>query len=102
MSEPIREYADGLPELGTKAAAVAAIESLIFRAIGAKDLAPLQLRYWLDAYYQARRAQENDGVLTTLSEDFTRQSVKETDCRGAGAPRNDSEEEKGADVSAPP
>lgn len=47
-----------LPELGTKAAAVAAIESLIFRAIGAKDLEPLQLRYWLDAYYQARLAQE--------------------------------------------
>lgn len=51
---------DTLPELGTKAAAVAAIESLIFRAIGAKDLEPWQLRYWLDAYYQARQAQETE------------------------------------------
>lgn len=51
---------DNLPELGTKAAAVAAIESLIFRAIGSKDLEPWQLRYWLDAYYQARQAQETE------------------------------------------
>ena len=49
---------DDLPELGTRAAAVAAIESMMFRAIGAKDLEPVQLRYWLDAYYQVRRAQE--------------------------------------------
>lgn len=51
---------DNLPALGTKAAAVAAIESLIFRAIGSKDLEPWQLRYWLDAYYQARKAQETE------------------------------------------
>ena len=52
------EKMDQIPALGTKAAAVAAIESMMFRAIGAKDLEPLQLRYWLDAYYQARKAAE--------------------------------------------
>lgn len=52
------EKMDQLPELGTRAAAVAAIESMMFRAIGARDLEPLQLRYWLDAYYQARLAQD--------------------------------------------
>ena len=48
-----------LPELGTKAAAVAGIESLIHTALRAPGtLEPERLRYWLDAYYQARRAQE--------------------------------------------
>lgn len=48
-----------LPELGTRAAAVAAIESLIYTALHAPGtLEPERLRYWLDAYYQARRAQE--------------------------------------------
>lgn len=52
---------DALPTLGTKAAAVAGVESLIHTALRAPGpLEPERLRYWLDAYYQARRAQEDE------------------------------------------
>ncbi|MBQ1576683.1 MAG: hypothetical protein IIZ83_06960 [Oscillospiraceae bacterium] len=58
---------DDLPELGTKAAAVAGIESLIHHAIGGNKICtPVQLRYWLDAYYQARKAAELQDYYTLV------------------------------------
>ena len=95
MSEPILEYRDELPELGTRAAAVAAIESMMFRAIGAKDLEPVQLRYWLDAYYQARQLAEDH-----IRFDFPWKQIQNEIPRTVG--RTKTEEDDGADVSAPP
>ena len=60
MAETMNGNIDQLPELGTKAAAVAGIESMIHHAIGGNKICtPVQLRYWLDAYYQARKAEED-------------------------------------------
>ena len=57
MAETLNVTIDDLPELGTKAAAVAGIESMLYAAIRLREpFSPLQLRYWLDAYYQARLA----------------------------------------------
>ena len=50
---------DDLPELGTKAAAVESCASLIFYAVnGDKPVEAVQLRYWLDLYYQVRYSAE--------------------------------------------
>lgn len=57
MAETLNGNIDTLPELGTKAAAVAGIESMLYAAIRLREpFSPVQLRYWLDAYYQARIA----------------------------------------------
>lgn len=95
-------HTDDLPALGSKAAATASIESLIFRALAPRDIDPLQLRYWLDAYYQARFAQaleEQEARLLAAGQLYTpeckatpEESAEETDCRVADAPRNDKEE----------
>lgn len=61
MAETLNVTIDDLPELGTKAAAVAGIESLLYTALRARaEFSPLQLRYWLDAYYQARFEHERE------------------------------------------
>ena len=124
MAETLNVTIDDLPELGTKAAAVAGIESLIHTALRAPGtLEPERLRYWLDAYYQARRAQEieerADGrsfaafcadLIPRVQGGPMRASAP-TEERIAAAPaepRNDRTEADGADVhpqgtqSAPP
>lgn len=84
-----------LPELGTKAAAVAGIESLIFTAIRVPGaLEPERLRYWLDAYYQVRRLQEDEEAQPKI-----RSSLK-LGPDGLGVATV--EEVKGAEQSAPP
>ena len=53
------EVGTELPWIGSPEAVVVAIESLIFHAIGGeKTCSPVRLRYWLNAYYQARKAAE--------------------------------------------
>ena len=97
-------HTDDLPALGSKAAATASIESLIFRALAPRDIDPLQLRYWLDAYYQARFAQEceeQQEQLLTAGQLYTPECkatppapAEGTDCHvGLRPPRNDCEED---------
>lgn len=95
---------DQLPELGTRAAAVAGIESLIHTALRAPGpLEPLQLRYWLDAYYQARLNADADPAAEKLGRFFATESVARKAMQGMkevmGA---HGEEVVGAELSAPP
>ena len=108
---------DQLPELGTKAAAVAGIESMIHHAIGGNKICtPVQLRYWLDAYYQARKAAELQDYYTLVDrvhmEDATPHQSPPATASPQGEAQNaeiqvdqfgfERQEGDGAAVSAPP
>ena len=77
-----------LPWIGSPEAAVAGIESLIFHAIGGEKVCPpTRLRYWLEAYYQARK-----------TADAVRGTPQEIQVDQFGFEKEDD----GAAVSAPP
>ena len=85
-------FDDQLPQLGTKAAAVCSVESLIYHALGGEKVVDADmLRYWLDAYYQVRRMAED--------RPHGEERIATPACALA---RNDKEEVQRADESAPP
>lgn len=52
---------ENIPELGTTQAAVTSCEALIYSAMqSGAALTPVQVRYWLDLYYQVRAAHERE------------------------------------------
>lgn len=57
----IRIDTENIPELGTTQAAVNSCEALIYSAMqNSAGLTPVQVRYWLDLYYQVRAAHERE------------------------------------------